>query len=923
MLASGWTPEGHFATGGSKDWSYLRLLDEEPIDKPETTAPTSSITNIPEPTSVPCILNGKQTFNDCDDCCSKSCVRFSDTLPEFWKRCVEADLSISNSTTSSILDTVPSLSPVDPSDESPSLIPVESTSPNNASIKLTPEPTPSPVSMSPSSRINNTPKPTPREVNLSMSPDSSISTFKPTIREVNVSNSPIASIANTPKPTPRENNLSKSPVAAITNSGKPTTKEATFTSSPSNPKASNGIEHTLDAKAGRKSLSKSGKSETLTHAYIDPNDEEGWAEYSLLDALPKTGKKDSATHSLSMHTFTSSTDSSKSSKQDASMSQSNDIPLSKVSKRPSKSSKSHENEMSVVSYVFKSKGSKSGFQLSVSSGSQQMSSSGSKSSKTYSHSYSLSMAPSPEPNTKDGASLKTDTAVENEILKTPNLPKHQDNPSSVGTAFEPSSKDDIPVMIREVPSSASSRNLLFVIAITVMICLLLAEPSVSLAPTTQKRQVSAVDNSNRDLMSEKKAKAIKSASAKAEKIHSSKSVNGKGSKTAHVSHMESMSMPSSAPSVSAAPSKSSYYQIGSGKSSKGVLEVYLSASSKSGKPSSKAGKASSNSGTGESSHYVSGKSSKNGYVSEIGSMSMHSSAPSATPSESMGHTIGDPVEGFPTSGSATTYASIMPSSRPSSSVPTSTDTPVQSRPNDTNESQVASIISTSEPTPSPTMIDYIIGDASSTSGSGTLASSAPTSTANGSQGAPIGLSKPPTTTIEESDEPTSSMIIVLSMALSPNTEESDEPTPSITGLSKSPEASIEESEEPTLPTPSTIGLGNTPSASIASTDEPTPANTLSKSPVASFIWLPIPTPEEDQVKGDVIPTTKPTYYGQYLLGLADKQNRDPSLPESQAIPTDVDYMLESLEDIIPASNANSRSESIVAVFLILFLQVAF
>jgi len=57
--------------------------------------------------------------------------------------------------------------------------------------------------------------------------------------------------------------------------------------------------------------------------------------------------------------------------------------------------------------------------------------------------------------------------------------------------------------------------------------------------------------------------------------------------------------------------------------------------------------------------------------------------------------------------------------------------------------------------------------------------------------------------------------------------------------------------------------------------------------------------------------------------LADKQNRDPSLPESQSSPTDVDYMLGSLEDIIPASNANSRSESIVAVFLILFLQVAF
>ena len=764
MLASGWTPEGHFMTGGSKDWSYLRLLNEEPIDKPiDTKAPSAS---------------------------------------------------------------------------------------PNATI-VTSEPTPS--------------------------QDSSISS-KPTPREVNISNSPVASITNTLRPTSRENNLSKSPVASIDISGKPTSK-VTLTSSPSNAKTSNGIELTIDSKAGGKRLQKSGKSESPANPYIDPDDEEAWAEYSLLNALSKTGKKDSVIHSLSMHTFGSSAKNSKSSKRDGSMSHSNNVPSSTVSKLSSKSSKSYENEMSVSA----SKGAKAGFQLSVSLGSHHMTSTGSKSSKTHSHSYSLSMSSSPEPPTKNGAGLKKDTAVENEIQTTPNLPKHQDSPSKVNTAFEPSSKDGIPVISGDIPSSASSRNLLSVfIAVTFMVCLLLAEPSVSLAPTAQKKHTAtAVKDSSRDLMSEKKAKAIKSVSAKAEKHHSSKSVNGKGSKIAHISDMESMSMPSSAPSVSASPSKFSYHeQNGSGKSSNGVS-----------KASSKSGKASSKSGKGEPSHSVSGKSSKNVLVSDIESMSMHSSVPSITPSETMGPTIGNSVEGSSTSGSDTSYTSIIPSSLPlTSSIPTGTNTPVQSSPNDASESQVASIdntekptpsvditippaasiISTAEPTPSPTMIDYATEDSALTN------DSVPTSTYM--------------------------------------------PIPSPNDTSESQVATIEESEEPTPPTPSNIGLylSDPPAASIV-TDEPTPSNTLSKSPVASLIWLPSPMTGDDEVKGDAIPTTSPTNYGQYLLGLNPQQNRDPSLPESQASP-EVNNMLESLEDI--ASNAYSRSGSLVTVFLLLILQLA-
>ena len=628
-----------------------------------------------------------------------------------------------------------------------------------------------------------------------------------------------------------------------------------------------------------KDLSKTGKKDSVIHSLSmhtfgssANNSKSSKRDASMShsnNALSKTGKKDSTMHSLSMHTLGSSANNSKSSKRDASMSHSNNVPSSTVSKLSSKSSKSFENDMSVSA----SKRAKAGFQLSVSSGSHHMTSTGSKSSKTYSHSYSLSMSSSPEPPTKNGAGLKKDTAVENEIQTTPNLPKHQDSPSSVNTAFEPSSKDGIPVISGDIPSSASSRSLLSVlVAVTFMVCLLLAEPSVSLAPTAQKKHtVTVVQDSSRDLMSEKKAKTIKSASAKAEKHHSSKSVNGKGSKIAQISDIESMSMPSSVPSVSAVPSKSSYHQKnGSGKSSKGVW-----------KASSKSGKASSKSRKGEPSHSVSGKSSKNVLVSDIESMSMHSSVPSITSSESMGPIIGNSVEGSSTSGSDTSYTSITPSSLPlTSSIPTITSTPFQSSPNDASESQVASIDSTdkptpsvdltAEPTPSPTMIDYATEDSALTNGS------VPTST--------------------------------------------DMPVPSPNDTSESQGATIKESEEPTPPTPSNIGLylSDPPAANIV-TDKPTPSNALSKSPVASLIWLPSPMTGDDKVKGDAIPTTSPTNYGQYLLGLNPQQNRDSSLPESQASP-EVNNMLKSLEDI--ASNAYSRSGSLVTVFLLLILQSA-
>jgi hypothetical protein len=46
QLASGWTHEGHFVTGNSSDWTYLRLLDEEPIDTPSPTKSSSESPSI-------------------------------------------------------------------------------------------------------------------------------------------------------------------------------------------------------------------------------------------------------------------------------------------------------------------------------------------------------------------------------------------------------------------------------------------------------------------------------------------------------------------------------------------------------------------------------------------------------------------------------------------------------------------------------------------------------------------------------------------------------------------------------------------------------------------------------------------------------------------------------------------------------------
>eukprot|EP00956_Cyclotella_meneghiniana_P034287 scaffold103135_cov71-Cyclotella_meneghiniana.AAC.6 len=188
-------------------------------------------------------------------------------------------------------------------------------------------------------------------------------------------------------------------------------------------------------------------------------------------------------------------------------------------------------------------------------------------------------------------------------------------------------------------------------------------PSVSPAPTIEHQYKVTVyhdkSGKSRELMSEEKAGDIKSAS----RHYSSKSIGGKSSKS--LSDMQSMSMPSSAPSESTSPTVVAYSINGKsgkdevdaksskshdstgGKSSKSDHESYMesmsmpsSAPSDSTSPTmldSKSGKGEADTKSSKSDHSYNSKSSKSYHVSEMDSMSM----PSAAPSESTNPTAFD------------------------------------------------------------------------------------------------------------------------------------------------------------------------------------------------------------------------------------------------------------------------------------------